>query len=379
VISTKNAHGVKTPWQPRGAVLCCRHESIITRGCSASFVRRRRILLWRSCHWRRRPWLGSADLPRRLSLGRIPAEKVIAEATNAITLKSKGLNSAKVMKDAHWLVLYLIAMALATGAQGQSAVTSVPASRSLETPTSDFLVLSNATGEVRVLDSKGLLLESEQVYLPRINLADLSLADLQALLETKTAYAALTAYGAVQWTNAQSAVIENQLQQVWQQGKSLAERMQTRLEILGDLREYNYNLDSLSGSLAAVSQDDAQAAVVHDQLTNRAAIVVTAAAQVDLTEQERALGVADAGQAERQARESYGETTVRLEKANDRAIIANGQAANANQQVADNLANCAALSTRLASHGINVPGVPPFYPIPSLRMKAEVDAQRMAN
>lgn len=155
--------------------------------------------------------------------------------------------------------------------------------------------------------------------------------------------------------------------------------MQTRLEILGDLREYNYNLDSLSGSLAAVSQDDAQAAVVHDQLTNRAAIVVTAAAQVDLTEQERALGVADAGQAERQARESYGETTVRLEKANDRAIIANGQAANANQQVADNLANCAALSTRLASHGINVPGVPPFYPIPSLRMKAEVDAQRMAN
>jgi len=105
--------------------------------------------------------------------------------------------SQKVMKNAHWLVWSLIVMALATSAQGQSAVTSVPAGRSLETPANDILVLSNVTGKVRVLDSKGLLLETNLVYLPRIKLSDLSQAELQALLETKTAYAALTAYGSL--------------------------------------------------------------------------------------------------------------------------------------------------------------------------------------
>jgi hypothetical protein len=283
------------------------------------------------------------------------------------------------MKNAHWLIWNLIVMALATSAQGQSAVTSVPAGRSLETPTNNILVLSNVTGKVRVLDSKGLLLEKNLVYLPRIKLTDLSQAELQALLETKTAYAALTAYGSLQWTNTQSAVIENQLQQVWQQGKSLAEKIQTRLEILADLREYNYNLTFLPGSMATASQYDAQAAAVNDRLAKRAAMVVKAAAQVDITEQERASGVADTRLAERQAKETYLEMSNRVEKVNDRAIIANGQAANANQQVTDYLANCAALSTRLAGHGIHVPGSPPFYPIPPLTMKAEVDAERMAN
>jgi hypothetical protein len=40
---------------------------------------------------------------------------------------------------------------------------------------------------------------------------------------------------------------------------------------------------------------------------------------------------------------------------------------------------CSALSSRLASHGIIVAGVPPFYPIPPLTMKGEVDAVRTAN
>jgi hypothetical protein len=45
---------------------------------------------------------------------------------------------------------------LAARALGQSAVTGVPARRLLEMPTNAILVLSNATGEVRVLDSKGV-------------------------------------------------------------------------------------------------------------------------------------------------------------------------------------------------------------------------------
>jgi hypothetical protein len=284
-----------------------------------------------------------------------------------------------LMKNINWPVWSLVVLALAVGAQGQPAATRGHDGRACEAPTNDFLALSHASGEVRMLDSKGLLLESKEVYLPRIQLLDLSQAELEALLETKTAYAALTAYGSLQLTNAQSAVIESQLQQVWRRGGSLAEKMQTRLEIMADLREYNYDLVFLPGSMAAASQYDAQAVAVHDQVTNRAAIVVTAAAQMDMAEQERAYGVADARLAERQARETYQEMAERLDRANDRALVANSQAANADQQATDYLANCAAISTRLASHGINVPAVPPFYPIPPLTMQSEVDADRTAN
>src|ERR1035438_9459534 len=103
------------------------------------------------------------------------------------------------MKNTQWLVGSLILLALAV-------VTGVHAGNYLAPPTSDFLVLSNATGTVRVLDSKGLVLEKNLVYLPRISLADLSPAELQALLETKTAYVSLTAFVSGHATNAQGAV-----------------------------------------------------------------------------------------------------------------------------------------------------------------------------
>jgi len=110
------------------------------------------------------------------------------------------------MKNACWLVWSLMVMALAVVAQGQ------PAAGLPEPPTSDYLVLSNVTGMVRVLDSRGLVLEKNLVYLPRIQLADLSPADLQSLLETKTAYDGLTTFGSGQGTNVHGAVMELQLQ-----------------------------------------------------------------------------------------------------------------------------------------------------------------------
>jgi hypothetical protein len=283
------------------------------------------------------------------------------------------------MKNIYWPVWSLVVMAMAAGAQGQVMVTTVRNGHSYEAPTSDFLTLSHASGEVRVLDARGLLLESKMAYLPRIKLSDLSQAELEALLETKTAYATLTVYGSLQLTNAHSAVIENQLRQAWQRGGSLAEKMQTRLEILADLREFNNNLGLLQGSMIAASQDDAQANAVYDQQTNRAAMVATAAAHVDVAEQQQASGVTDSRLGERQAKETYQEMAERLERANGRTIIADGQAASANQQVTDYLTNCVAISARLASHGIIIPAVPPFYPIPRLMMQSEVDAARVAN
>jgi len=45
---------------------------------------------------------------------------------------------------------------LAARALGQSAVTGVPDGHMLEMPSTGILVLSDATGEVRVLDWKGV-------------------------------------------------------------------------------------------------------------------------------------------------------------------------------------------------------------------------------
>ena len=54
-------------------------------------------------------------------------------------------------------------------------------------------------------------------------------------------------------------------------------------------------------------------------------------------------------------------------------MTANGQAASAEQQVDDYLAECAKLSAHLASLGVNVPSAPPFTFIPPLSLKAGVD------
>ena len=260
-----------------------------------------------------------------------------------------------------------------------AVVTSVPADSYLAPPTSNFLVLSNVAGQLRVLDSKGLVLERNLVYQPRIPLAALSPAQLQALLETKTAYDTLTAFGSVPGTNAQRAVVEHQLQQTWHQGHSLAERIQTRLEILEDLRDYNNEIALVPGSVAAAGQYAVNALAVNNRLTNRAATVVVAAARVEEVERYKAAGGANTERAARQAQENYRESAVRVDAASAQAMTANGQIAGANQQVADHLAKCAALSTRLASHGINVPSVAPFYPIPALTLQPEVNAERKAN
>ena len=242
-------------------------------------------------------------------------------------------------------------------------------------PASDFLELSNVVGNVRVLDSKGLVLERNLVYLPRIPLADLSPAQLHALLETKTAYASLTGFTSVHGTNASGDVLEHQLRQTWHQGRSLAGKIQTRLEILEDLRDYNNEIALVPGSLAAADQYAANDVPINNQLTSRAATVVVAAAQVEATAVNQNSG--PAGQvAAQQAQNNYQEMAARVTTAKDRDVIANGQIAGANQQVTDHLARIATLSARLSAQGFKVAGTPPFCPVPPLTLQTEVDAER---
>jgi len=256
-----------------------------------------------------------------------------------------------------------------------AAATSSHASDHLTPPTSDYLVLSNATGTVRVLDTKGLVLQQNTTYLPRIALVDLSPAELQTLLESKTAYASLTSFASPLGANEQGIAIEHQLQQTWHQGTSLAAKMQTRLAILKDLRDYNTEIALVSGSATAANQYALNGVPVNNQLNDRAGTVVLAAAQVEKTQLNQADGP-DGQLAAQQAQENYRRSTVRVEHANNLAVIANSQTAGANQQVTDHLANCATLATRLAGYGITVSAVPPFTPVPLLTLQTEVDAER---
>lgn len=283
------------------------------------------------------------------------------------------------MKNAFWLFLVSAGFTLAGIATGQPALAAGAAGTTLEAPTNNWLMLPNVTGELRVLDTNGLVLESNFVYLPRIHVTDLSDGELHALLETRTAYDALTKFGPVTATNAQSAVIEGQLQQIWVQGHSLAEKIQTRLQILNDMHAYNTDVALLPGTVNFANQAAAYAGAANDRLAQKSDLTAAAASRVDNAEEARAYGNDPAGGTVHDAREGYREEAERLERADNRAQIAASQLAAANQQVMDYENKCAEISARLAARGISVPHSPPFYPIPPLSMRSEVDAERAAN
>jgi hypothetical protein len=279
--------------------------------------------------------------------------------------------------------LVLSGLTVTTSAPAQTAVTNNPSFKqqaqapALQLPATNLLVLSTAAGKVRVLDSKGLLLESNLVYLPRIKISDLSDAELHSLLETKKGYAALTSFGPVSERNAQSVAIENQLRQVWLNGKSLAEKIQTRLELLDEMRAYNADMAFMPGLMQGAGDADARADAVNDWSADKNQVVANAADGVENAEDARALGAASHEQMH-DAWAEYEEANERAARADNKAIAANYQSAVANQTLQNYLNACAAVSASLAAYGINVPASPPFSAVPPLSMRPEVDAERMA-
>jgi hypothetical protein len=264
--------------------------------------------------------------------------------------------------------------ALAMAASAQPAMTNATA---LEVPVTNLLVLATVSGKVRVLDSKGLLLESNSVYLPRIKLSDLSSADLHSLLETKKAYVALTSFGPFSEHTAQSAVIENQFRQIWIQGKSLHEKIQTRLELLDEIRAYNADVANLPSLERGANNAANHASWMDDRTVQKNQVAADAANQAGNTEDARVVGAASREQVH-QARLESEEANEHAARGDNRDIAANYQSAVASQSLQNYLDACAALSQKLASYGINVPASAPFYPVPPLSMRTEVDAERMA-
>jgi hypothetical protein len=274
--------------------------------------------------------------------------------------------------------LTMIASASAQTVMTNDLPSRIPSpARALPAPASNRLVLSTAGGKVRILDSKGLLLESNMVYLPRIQISDLSDADLYSLLETKTAYAALTSFGPLSERNAQSVVIENQLRQVWLQGKSLAEKIKTRLQLLDEMRAYNADLAFLPGLVMGANRAATRASLVDEGSAFKNQAATNAANGLVNAQDARAMGDASHGQVY-DARLQYEAANESAVRADNRAAAADYRAAVENQSLQNYLDACATILTNLAAYGISVPASPPFSPVPPLSMKPEINAERLA-
>lgn len=290
------------------------------------------------------------------------------------------INAMKAMKIIPRLAGILGGLALIADASAQQVTNASllqfgGTNFTLEVPTNNLLALAAVTGELRVLDSKGLILETNFVYLPRIKISDLSDSELHSLLETRTAYSALASFGPANERNAQSPVIENQLRQVWLQGKSLSEKIQTRLALLDLMRTYNSDLAYLPGSVAVANYTTVKADAANNRLALKTEVAANAADQVEDAEMNRAYddtsrqSVHDAKWESEKAAES-------LARANTRAAIADNKSAAASQNVTDYINQCENISTQLAAYGVQISSSPPFYPVPSLSMRMEIDSER---
>lgn len=253
--------------------------------------------------------------------------------------------------------------------------TGLPVERP-DLPTNNILELSNVTGDLHLLDSKGLVLETNFNYLPRIEISSLSSNELAALLENQTAYYSLTTFGRAKYTNEESIVLESQLENTWLRGKSLQEKIQTRLQIIDAMLVYNSDVSSYSQCVSGAS--DAHAAAISTELTtdSKNETAIDAATEVERAREFQYYGIKGAGYARYQAEENNENATRDLIEAGRNQIQAENAAISANQKESYYLNKCQADALNLAKFGINVSTSPPFYLIPSLSIKNGVDFER---
>jgi hypothetical protein len=234
-------------------------------------------------------------------------------------------------------------------------------------PTNDLVEISVGKGEVVVFGVTGFILKTNDSYLPRIALTNVSEQDFRALLESKTVYDTLTAFGNGAARTANSTNFESRLREIWSKGKSLSEKIRTRAAILDEMRGYNVALADYANSMAFANGAST---------LNQLAVSNTQVEAVSVEKAATQLEKADSRHDAHEAWKDYKQTSSQLD--ND-TVRANGAAALAlsMEQNADAYRrNCKIYIARLAKYGVNVPTVPVMNPIPGLLMRVEVDAER---
>ena len=134
-----------------------------------------------------------------------------------------------------------------------AAQAMLAAAAKMSPPTNNMVAITQGAGEVAVFDSNGIILKSNDNYSAKIALVNITAADCGALLETRTAYEALTSFRHLYGTTrtAGSEDLEWQLRDIWLKGASLPDKIQTRESVLDDMRGYNEALAAYRGNQKA--------------------------------------------------------------------------------------------------------------------------------
>ena len=268
--------------------------------------------------------------------------------------------------------------------------TILSAASELSPATNEVIQLSSAAGELRTIDAKSLLIETTNIDLITIPLANLQDSDLIALLDNKLAYSTLTSldYSSktadeTQWLDhsqniaAQKESFEVQMRQIWLRGKSLQDKIETRLIILAAMRGYNKSITiyfaTYSRSAKSVAVEDPD---IETKIENKRAELAEVTAEAD---EETQASVNNRPSSRTYIHELNAEKELKVLQSQDDSYT-ESMVASANVVKAQ-CANAGLYSAFLAKYGIIVPSSPQptgFYPIPTLSMRLEVDAERAA-
>ena len=244
-------------------------------------------------------------------------------------------------------------------------------------PTNNFVGISREAGEVVSVNAQGFVLKAGDNYLPRETFTNTSQSDLRALLESKTAYDALTAFHSILPRSEESKRIESAMHHVWKNGHSLSGKIQTRAMILDLMRAYNNSVASYRTSMgmandaASINQSALSAQTGVEAAASNATVNLNSVRDAHYNGDASRHDVRDAWRGYRQANGEVDNNTVRI----------NGSAglATSMQQNADIYwRNCEAYARALDHYGIAVPTKPSYEPIPSLLMRFEVDVARVS-
>jgi hypothetical protein len=247
----------------------------------------------------------------------------------------------------------------------------------IDPPTNTWVKIQGEIGELKVLDENGMVIESTNFeFLPRIQIAGMSDEETMELLENKTAYALLTCFGKPQYRTAESENYEKQMKKLWDSQTSLTDKIQSRLTILKEMKDYNAaasDYRNKAGIVNGVTQaaKSAQQNAAYAALAKAGNDVLAHTRYNSYDEEERGI-VYD-------ARRQQGQINSQADNAAVNAVVAANYANAIQQNVQKDFTACQLHSSQLAQWGIVVSSLPPFDYIPPLSMRREVDLERVSN
>jgi hypothetical protein len=247
----------------------------------------------------------------------------------------------------------------------------------LSPPTNEIVELSGVTGEVLQFDSKGLVVETNSGNIMRMPMEELQNSDYQELLKNKVSYIALTTFGDFKARKPESEPVENQMRQIWLNGRTLQDKMTTRLVVLEDMLAYNSAVRTIVTSAGYRAQAESEAAGINVRINANMADAAAANARANEAADLEAYDYSEARHAQFHALREQNNAEQNVSVLQNSGTVVATEINKDNQSIATSLQMASVYAKRLAGYGVIVPNSPPLCFIPPLSMRLEVDAERL--